>query len=116
MAKQDSQLRRKQVLKQRKAEEQREWDRQDAGFLFRDALRAHRDGELPAAARLLKKALVLDPDHAASLSLLAEIHNGAGHHAEALAYLRRLQKIDDSPGVIYNMGFLSYEMGQLESA
>jgi len=116
MAKQDSQLRRKQMLKQRKADEQREWDRQDAGFLFRDALSAHRDGDLPAAARLLKKALVLDPDHAASLKLLAEIHNDAGHHAEALAYLRRLQKIDDDPGVLYNIGFIYYEMGQLENA
>jgi SNF2 family DNA or RNA helicase len=116
MAKQDSQLRRKQILKQRKAEERREWDRQDAGFLFRDAFRAHRDGDLPAAARLLKKALVLDPDHAASLSLLAEIHNDAGHHAEALAYLRRLQKIDDGPGALYNIGLVYHDMEQLENA
>jgi SNF2 family DNA or RNA helicase len=116
MAKQDSQLRRKQMLKQRRAEEQREWNREDAGLLFRDAFRAHRDGDLPAAARLLKKALVLDPDHKASLSLLADIHQGAGHHAEALAYLRRLQKIDGGPNVLYNIGFLYNEMEQLENA
>jgi Tfp pilus assembly protein PilF len=97
MAKQDSQLRRKQMLKQRRADEQREWDRQDAGLLCRDAFRAHRDGDLPAAARFLKKALVLDPNHARSLSLLAEIHSGAGHHAEALAYLRRLQISTTTP-------------------
>jgi SNF2 family DNA or RNA helicase len=116
VAKQDSQLRRKQMLKQRRAEEQREWDREDAGFVFRDAFRAHRDGDLPAAARFLKKALVLDPNHKAALTLLAEIHNGAGHYAEALAYLRRLQKIDDGPGVLYNIGFSYREMGQLENA
>jgi len=116
MAKPDSQLRRKQILKQRRAEEQREWDRQDAGFLFRDALSAHKDGDLPAAARLLKKALVLDPDHAASLSLLSEIHLDAGHHAEALAYMRRLQKIADDPGVLYNIGLIYREMEQPENA
>jgi superfamily II DNA or RNA helicase len=116
VAKPDSQLRRKQMLKQRRAEEQKEWDREDAGFVFRDAFRAHRDGDLPAAARLLKKALVLDPNHKASLNLLADIHEGAGHYAEALAYLRRQQKIDDGPGVLYNIGFIYSEMGQLENA
>jgi len=116
MAKQNSQERRKQMLKQRSAEQRRDWDREDAGLLFRDAFRAHRDGELPAAARLLKKALILDPDHAASLTLLAQIHDGAGHHAEALAYLRRLQKIDDNPSVIYNIGVIYHQMEQLENA
>ena len=116
MAKQNSQERRKQLLKQRKAEERREWDRNDAGLLFRDAYSAHRDGDLPAAARLLKKALVLDPDHAQSLNLLAQIHATAGHHAEALGYLRRLQKVKDDPAVLYNIGVLYHEMEQLENA
>ena len=42
MAKPTSQERRKQVLRQRRAEEQREADRLEAGYLFGDALGAHR--------------------------------------------------------------------------
>src|SRR5580704_10191783 len=80
MAKPNSQERRKQVLKERKAEEQREAEREEAKFLFGDARRAHREGDLPAADRYLKKALILDPDHAPSLNLLAQIHESAGHH------------------------------------
>ncbi len=116
MAKQNSQQRRKQILKQRKAEEQREADRQEIRFLFGDALRAHRSGDLPAADRWLKKALVLDPDHTPSLNLLAEIHDEAGHHAEALSYLRRLQKLKDDPTVLYNLGLVYNKLDQAENA
>ncbi len=116
MAKPDIQQRRKQILKQRKAEEQREWNRQDAEFLYRDAFRAHREGDLPAADRWLKKTLVLNPDHTAALSLLAEIHAGAGHYEEALAYLRRMQKLVTGAGVLYNIGIVYHGMGQMENA
>src|ERR1700720_3741631 len=87
MAKQTSQERRKQILKQRRAEEQREANREDAQFLFEEAQYAHKDGDAPDAGRLLRKVLILDPNHAPALDLMALIHNTAGHYAEALGYL-----------------------------
>jgi SNF2 family DNA or RNA helicase len=117
MAKQNSQQRRKQILKQRRAEYQREADQQEVEFLFRNAFHAHNLGDLPAAGRYLKKALVLDPDHVQSLTLLAQVHATSGHYAEALAYLRRLQKFKDSdPAVLYNIGVIYNEMRQPEDA
>lgn len=71
MAKASSGERRKQILKQRRAEEQREADIEEAGFLFQDAMDAQREGDAPAAGRLLKKALILHPEHAPALTLLA---------------------------------------------
>jgi len=112
MAKLTSQERRKQILKQRRAEEQREADRQELGFMVRAALQAHNRGDVPAADRLLKKALLLDPDRVEALTLLAQIHDGAGHYAEALAYLRRLRKLTDDPVVLYNIGLAYGHMGQ----
>src|ERR1700678_4719554 len=116
MANQNSQQRRKQLLKQRQADEQREADRDEVEFLYRDAYRAHSRGDLPVADRVLKRVLILDPDHNKSLSLLAQIHATAGHDAEALAYLRRLQKLDDDPSLLFNIGVLYHEMQQPEKA
>ena len=116
MAKPKSQERRKQILKQRRAEEKREAGREELEYLFRAALYAHGTGDAPAADRLLKKALLLDPDHVEALSLLAQIHEGAGHYAEALAYLRRLRKLKDDPVVLYNIGVIYRQMGQPENA
>ena len=116
MAKPTSQERRKQILKQRQAEEQREADREELEFLFRAAVQAHYRGDAPAADRSLKKALLLDPDHVEALTLLAQIHDDAGHHAEALAYLRRLRKLKDDPAVLYNIGVVYRHMGQPENA
>ena len=59
----------------------------------------------------MKKALILDPDHAKALTLLSQIHESAGHHAEALGYLRRLRKVSDEPTVIYNTGVIYNKMG-----
>src|ERR1035438_2990523 len=102
MAKPTSQERRKQVLKQRRAEEQREADREEAEYLYRDARLAHREGDDPAAGRLLRKALVLDPNHQNALGLTADIHYKAGHYAEAVAYARQLHKLNHDPSVLYN--------------
>jgi hypothetical protein len=52
MAKPTSQERRKQILKQRQAEEQREADRQELEFMVRAALQAHNTGDAPAAGTL----------------------------------------------------------------
>ena len=116
MAKASSGERRKQILKQRRAEEQREADIEEAGFLFQDAMDAQREGDAPAADRLLKKALILHPEHAPALTLLAQIHDSAGHFAEALGYLQRLRKLSHDPTVIYNIGVIYNEMGQPENA
>jgi SNF2 family DNA or RNA helicase len=116
MAKPNVQERRKQILKRRRVEEQREADRDEAGFLFQDALSAHRLGDVPVAGRLLKRALLLDPDHTDALTLLAQIHDEAGHHGEALAYLRHLRKLKDDPTVLYNLGVVYRRMAQPENA
>src|ERR1017187_2593228 len=100
MAKPTSQERRKQILKQRRAEEQREAGRHELEFTVRAASQAHNTGEAQAADRSLKKALLLDPDHVESLTLLAQIHDDAGHYAEALAYPRRLRMLKDDPAVL----------------
>ncbi len=115
MAKISSRERRKQILKQRRAEDQREAERDEVRFLVSSAVHAHHRGDEPAADRLLKKALVRDPDHAGALELLAEIHERAGHHAEALSYFRRLRKLKDDPIVLYNMGVVCRELGQAEN-
>src|ERR1017187_6600120 len=116
MAKPTSQERRKQALRQRRADEQREYDRRDAGHLFNDAIRANRSGDIPAADRFLKKALILDPTHVGAMELLAQIHQAAGHDAEALGYLQRLRRVDTNPRAIYNIAVLLHQLGQSEKA
>jgi len=116
MAKQSAQDRRKQILKQRRAEEQREANREDAELLFEEARSAHQDGDAPDAGRLLRKALILDPNHAPALDLLALIHNAAGHYAEALGYLQRLRKLEATPGVLYNIGAIYHRLEQPQDA
>src|SRR5947209_18148208 len=116
MAKQSSQERRKQMLRERRAEEQREANREDAEVLFQEAEYADRDGDAPAADRLLKKVLILDPNHLRALDLLAGVHERAGHYADALGYLHRLRKLRDDPATLYNIGVVYREMGQAENA
>jgi tetratricopeptide (TPR) repeat protein len=116
MAKATSQERRKQILKQRRAQEIHEQGLEDAEFFFRRAVDAHREGDTPAAGRLAKKVLLLDPNHAEALRLLAQIHDVAGHHAEALSYLRQLRKLISDPVVLYNTGVVYEHMGQPENA
>jgi superfamily II DNA or RNA helicase len=108
--------RRKQLLKQRRADERRDFELAEAESLFRDALRAFRSGDEPAAGRWLKKALALHPEHVGSLTLLAQIHDAAEHYAEALGYLRQLRRLTDDPTPIYNSGVLYGKMGQPENS
>ena len=116
MAKPNSQERRKQVLKQRRAEEQREADREEAQYLYKEAVFANRAGDAPAAGRYLKKALILNPNHAGALELLAEIHDRAGHYAEALGYLRRAREFQNDPEVLYRIAVMFLKMDQGEQA
>src|ERR1039457_891783 len=115
MAKPNNAAHRKQVLKQRRADEQRQWDRTDARELYQDAKSLLSKGEAPGADRALRKAALLDPDWAGPLVLLAQIHINAGHNAEALAYLRRARKLDDDPMTLYNIGVIHYQLGQLDA-
>ncbi len=107
---------RKQVLKQRRAEEQRSFDLREANLFYGDAHKAHRQGDLPAAARFLQKALQLNPDHEQALLLLAGIHTEAGHMAEAIGYWQRLYKVSGNPFALYNVGVLYRDLEQPENA
>jgi superfamily II DNA or RNA helicase len=107
---------RKQVLKQRRAEAQREDDLREAHLFYGDAHQAHRQGDMPAAARFLQKALIRDPDHVQALLLLGQIHYDAGHHAEAIAYWQRRWKVLRDPFTLYNIAVVYREMGQPENA
>jgi len=116
MAKPTSQERRKQTLRLRRTEEQREIDRDEASYFYGDARRALSSGDIPAADRLLKKVLLLDPTHAAAIDQLVKIHHSAGHYAEALGYLQRMRKIDDDPTTLYNIAALHQQLGQPDKA
>ena len=107
---------RKQVLKQRRAEEQRSSDLREANLFYGDAHNAHRQGDLPAAARFLQKALHLNPDHEKALLLLAGIHTEAGHMGEAIGYWQRLYKVSGNPFALYNVGVLYRDLEQPENA
>jgi len=116
MAKPNNPAHRKQVLKQRRAEEQREWNREGAEDICRAAVRMFHEGDAPGADRALRKALALDPDCTDALILLAQIHDQAGHYAEALGYMRRARKLRDDPTIVFNTGVIHAHMGQWESA
>ena len=116
MPKPSSKERRKQVLKQRRTEMQRDSNSYQAEDLFREAAYLKRIGDLPGAGRLLKKVLVLAPNDVDALRMLADIHAGAGHNAEALGYLLQSRKVEDEPQAIYNTGVLYGKLGQMEKA
>lgn len=116
MAKHSSLERRKQLLKERRAEADRRIAQEGVYRLYEDACEAYRAGDHPAAARLLKKALVLDPDHGDSLALLGDIHLKAGHDAEALGYFRHLRRVSKDPAVLFNIGIIYGRLGQTEQA
>ena len=85
-------------MKLREAQQRREFDLQDADLLIRDARRANRGGDAPAAARLAKKALALYPEHAGALELLGVMYLDAKQFADAAHYFGILLKvIKDSP-------------------
>ena len=116
MAKPTSQERRKQILRQRRAEEQREIDREEARYFFGDALRAHRSGDIPAADRFLKKALILDPNLGGAMGVLADIHLAAERHAAALGRLQQRRKVDADLTSLYNIAVIQRHLGQPEKA
>lgn len=116
MAKAHNPAHRKQVLKQRRAEDQRLFDRDQARELFEEAEDLVSQGDAPAADRVLRRAMVLDPDFAGPFILLAQIHNHAGHFAEALAYLHKARKLTPDPIILFNIGVNYYQSGQQDHA
>jgi SNF2 family DNA or RNA helicase len=82
-----------------------------------EAERSFRRGDIPGAARVLKKALVLCPEHVPALSLLGRIYHEAGQYAVALPYLRTICKLrPEEPGGLYNCGVAHMQLGRLPEA
>ena len=82
-----------------------------------DGLAAFQKGDTPAAARLLKKAIVLCPEHVPALHLLGRIHAEAGQFAVALPYLRTICKLRPAePGAFYNCGVAHMQLGRIPEA
>lgn len=66
---------------------------------------------------MLKKALVLCPEHVSALYLLGRIYCEAQQFAVALPYLRTLRKLrPDDPGVLYHCGLAHKELGRIPEA
>ncbi len=107
---------RRKQLKLREAAKRLEFDHSEAESLYRRASQLYRRGDLPEAARLAKKALLLWPEHVHTLALLAQIHSDAGHHADALYYFRLLRKQDPDPRLIYNCALAQSKLGKHELA
>jgi SNF2 family DNA or RNA helicase len=108
--------RRKQVLKEREAELLRVRNRQLADELLYTARRERREGDYPSAERSLRKILVLDPTCSAALNMLADIHERAGHFAEALSYAQREYKVNGSPGALFNVALLNQRLKRFDAA
>lgn len=66
---------------------------------------------------MLKKALILCPEHVPALHLLGRIHCEAEQFAAALPYLKTLRRLrSEDPGVSYNSGVALLELGRKPEA
>jgi SNF2 family DNA or RNA helicase len=66
---------------------------------------------------VLKKALILFPEHAPALHMLARIYGEAEQYAVALPYLKTLRKLrPEDPGVLYNSGLAHMQLGRIPEA
>jgi superfamily II DNA or RNA helicase len=111
------QERRRRELKLRDAQERKDDQREQAIWMYREAQTKLRDGDVPAAARLAKKALVLKPRHPGALALLATVYCEAGEYAVALPYLRELRMLrPDDPGTAYLSGVALRKLGRSAEA
>ena len=111
------QERRRRELKLREAEARREENLEQADWLHDEALEAFEAGEMPTAARLLKKAVLLAPEHASALALLSRIYVEAHQFAVALPYLRLLKKLrPEDPAAYYNCGVTQMQLGRTPEA
>ena len=104
------------MLKERRAAQDREFDREEARYLYRSALEMVEEGDTPGAARAAKKALHLDPDLYPALDLLARIHYAAEQYDQAISYLQLLRKYPQAVSVGYNLGQSNLALGRTEEA
>ena len=110
------QERRRRILKQRRAAQNREFDREEARFLYRLALEMDEAGDAPGAAGAAKKALHLDPDFYPALDLLARLHFAAEQFEQAISCLQLLRKHPEAVSVGYNLGQSNLALGRTEEA
>jgi SNF2 family DNA or RNA helicase len=111
------QERRRRELKLREAGERQAENREQAAFLHEAARRALRQGDAPGAARLAKKALVLDPENTASASLLGHLHFEAGQYAVAAPYLKMVCRASPGdPAAAINYGLACMQFGREKEA
>ena len=110
------QEKRRRVLKERRAAQVRDLDREEAHYLYRSALEMEEEGDTPGAARAAKKALHLDPDLYPALDLLARIHFAAEQYDQAISYLQLLRKYPQAVSVGYNLGQSNLALGRTEEA
>ena len=111
------QERRRREVKLREAESRQEDQRRQADYLHDDGLAAFQSGDIPAAARLLKRAIVLCPEHVPALALLGRIYVEAGQFAVALPHLRLLCRLrPDQPAAWYNCAIAHEQLGRLPEA
>ena len=96
---------------------QRECDREDADELYHFAWQDYRRRDTASAARSLKKALVLCPEHPRALELLGQIYFQAGQYADAAYYLGLLVK---QPArrveALYNLASAQLQLGRKQEA
>lgn len=110
------QERRRRLLKERRAEERREFALAEAECLSWEARHVYEEGDVPGAARIARKALRLAPEHRPSLDLLAQIHFQAGQYEEAAQYLRLMRKDPAALGASYNLGLAHRQLGRRQEA
>ena len=109
------QEKRRRVLKERRAAQDRDFDREEARYLYRSALKIE-EVDPPGAARAAKKALHLDPDLYPALDLLARIHFAAEQYDQAISYLQMLRKYPQAVSAGYNLGQSNLALGRTEAA
>lgn len=98
------QERRKRILKERRAALNRDFDREEAHYLYQVALTMDKGGDTAGAARAAKKALHLDPDFFPALDLLARLHFAAEQYDQAISCLQGLRKYPEAVSAGYNLG------------
>jgi superfamily II DNA or RNA helicase/Tfp pilus assembly protein PilF len=110
------QEKRRRMLKERRAEQGRDFDRVEARYLYQIAENMEKSGDAPGAARTARKALNLDPDCYAALDLLARIHFAADQFEQAASYLTALREYPQAVSANYNLGHANLKLGRRDEA
>lgn len=108
--------RRQRVLRERRAAENREFDRAEAWCLYQMAVETDRGGDAAGAARTAKRALQLDPDLLPALDLLARLHFAAAEYDQAIACLQLLRKHPEAVSAGYNLAQAYSAAGRAQEA